>query len=298
MVCGQAVGMERQVDHPCSSPVHPDHRRLSSWLGRLVATSGSLRPSQRRGLRLLLPSRVEDVIERLRVDCCLVFDDGGGLPSYEPRGVGRERQHHDQGLHRPHGRAKPLPLCHCALSRACGPSAQHSPLGGAPPTGHQSTCRQAQSMEVRLHRPPARPCSFLLGRPLLGSALRRPLRQPAQHAAALLCLMAARASSRSCRCVSLPADWLDALCFPPEALDWLDALCFPPEALISRLLSAVICQRATITLVAPLWPSWPWWPYLQLLRVDEPLILHAAPTTLRAVAVNLFSWFQHLKLAC
>ena len=70
-----------------------------------------------------------------------------------------------------------------------------------------------------------------------------------------------------------------------------------PQALIGRLLSVVIRHCATTTLVVSLWPSWLWWPDLHLLRVDEPLILPAAPTTLRAVGVNLFSGFQHPALA-
>ena len=73
--------------------------------------------------------------------------------------------------------------------------------------------------------------------------------------------------------------------------------CFPPEALISKLLAKVVREQATITLVAPLSPSKPWWPELQALRIDRPMLLPSGQEALRAVGLNQFSAFQHLKLA-
>ena len=86
----------------------------------------------------------------------------------------------------------------------------------------------------------------------------------------------------------------DGMMFP---LKGENPWCFPPEALIGRLLSRIIREQATITLVAPLWPSKPWWPDLQALRIDRPIILPHRDDTVQSVGLNQFSAFRHLKLA-
>ncbi len=47
----------------------------------------------------------------------------------------------------------------------------------------------------------------------------------------------------------------------------------PPFALIGMVLSKVMREHATITLVAPVWEGAPWWPDLQRLSVDTPRLL-------------------------
>jgi Reverse transcriptase (RNA-dependent DNA polymerase) len=51
------------------------------------------------------------------------------------------------------------------------------------------------------------------------------------------------------------------------------AYAHPPFNQIAKLLAMVRRQRATVTLVAPIWPSQPWWPELAALLVDVPVAL-------------------------
>ena len=135
------------------------------------------------------------------------------------------------------------------------------------PGGHQSTCQQARSMEVRLHRPQARPCSLPPGRPSLWSALRRSLCQPAQHTAAPLCLMASSARSRSRRCALVPADRHERMLLPARGAHRYAPLC-------GHLLAHDDHPRRSFVAFAAVVAG------LQLSSVDEPLILPAASTTL------------------
>ena len=145
-----------------------------------MATSGSPKLSQRQGLRLLLWAQVEDAADRPQVDLRLVFSDGRGSSSNEPRGVGQDGQRLDQGPHQRHGR----PLCQHPLSLARSPPAWHALFG----------CALSRGSSTRASRP------------VLGFAPRRTLCQPAEHASAPLRVIDARASSRGRRCVSVPVD--------------------------------------------------------------------------------------------
>ena len=64
--------------------------------------------------------------------------------------------------------------------------------------------------------------------------------------------------------------------------DWSQSAGFahPPCCLIGRTLQKVIAQRATITLIAPVWQSQPWYPTLLSLLVDYPQLLPRGPQTL------------------
>ena len=57
----------------------------------------------------------------------------------------------------------------------------------------------------------------------------------------------------------------------------------PPWALISRVLREVLTQRATITLIAPVWKTQVWYPTLLNFLVDYPVTLPAEEETITQV---------------
>jgi len=65
---------------------------------------------------------------------------------------------------------------------------------------------------------------------------------------------------------------MDALIQP---WSWANLWANPPWILIPRILAKVIREKATITLVAPLWESAPWFPLLLDLLVAPPIQLRS-----------------------
>ena len=121
-------------------------------------------------------------------------------------------------------------------------------------------------MEVRLHRPPARLLLSSVGRTI--ARVHTPSTSKWLNMQ-LPCFVSWQPEPAAIA--------VDAFHFPRIGEN---AWCFVPKVLIGRLLSAVIRQRAMITLITPPWPSQLWWLDLQLLHLDKSLILPSAPTTL------------------
>ena len=87
-------------------------------------------------------------------------------------------------------------------------------------------------------------------------------------------LFASRISHQLDRYVSWlpdPGAWgIDAF-----TLDWdiKGIYCFPPFCLISLVLSRLVQQKATMTLIAPMWPQQVWYPQLLEKLIEVPVIL-------------------------
>ena len=88
-------------------------------------------------------------------------------------------------------------------------------------------------------------------------------------------LFASGDNTQTPRYVSLKADpqawFVDAFSRPLPS--HLKVLANPPFILIPRLLSKVRREKASLTLVAPVWPSQPWWPVLMRMTATPPPLL-------------------------
>jgi hypothetical protein len=86
------------------------------------------------------------------------------------------------------------------------------------------------------------------------------------------------ASRRNALCQRFFSRWLDpsAADFDAFAQDWTleeNAYAHPPYAIMGRVLAHVREQRATITLVAPLWAAHSWFSDLMELSIEVPRVI-------------------------
>lgn len=66
----------------------------------------------------------------------------------------------------------------------------------------------------------------------------------------------------------------------------------PPFAMIGRLLRKARRDRATLTLVAPVWTAQPWWPVLLRMCIDTPRLLPSVAGTFQASTPSQTTPFQ------
>ena len=55
--------------------------------------------------------------------------------------------------------------------------------------------------------------------------------------------------------------------------DYDGIYCFPPFILLSRVLRKIEQEKATVTLIAPLWPNQVWFPKMLKMIVEHPLLI-------------------------
>ncbi|GFO45303.1 reverse transcriptase/ribonuclease h/methyltransferase [Plakobranchus ocellatus] len=110
-------------------------------------------------------------------------------------------------------------------------------------------------------------------------------------------LFASRLNHQFSRFVSYRPD-PDAFAVDAFHLSWskLNFYAFPPFCLLSRVLQKIKMEKATGTLVAPLWPTQPFFPILLKMLTQEPVVLSARKKLLYLPSMPEESHPLHRKL--
>lgn len=76
------------------------------------------------------------------------------------------------------------------------------------------------------------------------------------------------------------ATWVDSLLNP-----WADenGWAYPPFSCIGKVLNKISRERASLTLICPMWPAQPWWPVLPSLLCDFPVLVPRSPESFQAL---------------